>query len=160
MIGVSWHDHRTNEWVRCKTMVRDIMHVIKARKLSWASHIARIKDNRWTSQVSGWRPMDGSRSTGRPSNRWRDEINDFWRCVTWKQNAQQLDWQRLNIMIWWWWWCFLMSLKSGNQIRGKLVQYLNTGFNQYSVACVHNLPCPKHISCLCMVRFQQKSLPL
>ena len=51
MIGVSWHDHRTNEWVRRKTMVCNIMHVTKARKLTWASHIARIQDNRWTSQV-------------------------------------------------------------------------------------------------------------
>ena len=32
MFGVSWQDHRTNEWVRSKTKVRDIMHVIKARK--------------------------------------------------------------------------------------------------------------------------------
>ena len=31
MIGVSWQDHRTNEWIRSKTKVRDIMHVIKAR---------------------------------------------------------------------------------------------------------------------------------
>ena len=30
MSGVSWQDHRTNEWVRNKIKVRDIMHVIKA----------------------------------------------------------------------------------------------------------------------------------
>ena len=56
MIGVSWQDHRTNEWIRRKTKVRDIMHVVKARKWTWAGHIARLQDNRWTSQVTDWRP--------------------------------------------------------------------------------------------------------
>ena len=32
MIGVFLQDHRTNEWVRSKTKVYDIMHVIKAIK--------------------------------------------------------------------------------------------------------------------------------
>ena len=32
MNGVAWQDHRTNEWVRSKTKVRDIRHVVKARK--------------------------------------------------------------------------------------------------------------------------------
>ena len=35
MISVSWQDHRTNEWVRRKTKVRDIMNAIKARKWIW-----------------------------------------------------------------------------------------------------------------------------
>ena len=52
MIGVTWQDHRTNEWIRRETKVRDIMHVIKARKWTWAGHIARIQDNRWTFQVT------------------------------------------------------------------------------------------------------------
>ena len=64
MIGVSWQDHRTNEWIRRKTKVRDIMHVVKARKWTWGGHIARLQDNRWTSQVTDWRPMDGSRPRG------------------------------------------------------------------------------------------------
>ena len=58
---------------------------------TWAGHIARIQDNRWTSQVTDWRPMDDSRPRGRPSKRWRDEIDDFWRSVTWKGNAQKTD---------------------------------------------------------------------
>ena len=94
IIGVSRQDQRTKEWIRRKTKVRDIIHVIKARKWTWAGHIARIQDNRWTSQVTDWRPMDGSRPSGRPSNRWKDEIDAFWRCVTWKQNAQdRLSWK-------------------------------------------------------------------
>ena len=95
MIGVSWHDDRTNEWVRSKTMVRDIMHVIKTRKWTWASHIACIQDSRWTSQETDWRPMDGSQPRGRPSKRLRNEIDDFWRSATWKQNSpDRLSWKR------------------------------------------------------------------
>ena len=94
MIGVSWQDHRTNKWIRSKTMVRDIIHIIKARKWTLAGYVALIQDNRWTSQATDWRPMDGSRSRGRPSKRWRDEIDDFWRSVTWKRNAQnRLSWK-------------------------------------------------------------------
>ena len=44
MIGVSWQDHRTNGWIRRKTKVRDIMHVNKARKWTWAGHMARLQD--------------------------------------------------------------------------------------------------------------------
>ena len=86
-MAMSQQDHRTNEWIRRKTKVRDIIHVIKARKWTWAGHIVRIQDNRWTSQVTDWIPMDGSRPRGRPSKRWRDEIDDFWKSDTWKQNA-------------------------------------------------------------------------
>ena len=46
MIGVSWQDHGTNEKVRTKTKFRDIIHVIKARKLTWAGHVSCIQDNR------------------------------------------------------------------------------------------------------------------
>ena len=90
MIGVPWQDHRTNEWVRSKTKVRDIMYVIKARKWTWVRHLARFQDNRWTYQVTDWRPMDGSRPRGRPSKGWKDEIDDFLRSVTWKQNTRQI----------------------------------------------------------------------
>ena len=43
MIGVSLQDHRTDEWARSKTKVRDTMHVIKARKWTWACHVAPFK---------------------------------------------------------------------------------------------------------------------
>ena len=90
----SWQDHRTNKWIRNKTKVCDIVHGIEARKWTWPSHIARLQDNRWTFQVTDWRPMDGSRLRDRLLNRWRDEVDYFCRPVTWKQNAQdRLSWK-------------------------------------------------------------------
>ena len=60
MFDMSWQDHRMNERVSCKTKVRDIMHVIKARKFG-RLHIARLQDNIWTPQVMEQRPIDTSR---------------------------------------------------------------------------------------------------
>ena len=77
-----------------QTKLRDIIHVIKARKWTWVGHVARLQDNRWTSKVTDWRPMDGSRPRGRPSKRWRDKMDDFWRSAKWKQKAQdRLSWK-------------------------------------------------------------------
>ena len=39
--------------------------------------------------------MDGSCAAGRFSMRWRNEIDDFWGSVTWKENAQyRLPWKK------------------------------------------------------------------
>ena len=94
MIGVSWRDHKTNEWVRNKSKVRDIIDVIKITKWTWAGHVARMQDSRWTCQVTDWRPMDGRRPRGRPSKRWRDEIDAYWKSVAWRASAQdRLSWR-------------------------------------------------------------------
>ena len=84
-----------NEWVRCKTKVRDIIDVIKTNKWTWAGHVARMRDDRWTSNITDWRPMDGKRPRGRPLKRWRDEIDAFWKSVAWRANAQdRKSWKR------------------------------------------------------------------
>ena len=100
MIGVSWLDHRTIEWIRTITKVRDNMHVIKARKWTWVGHIARLQDSRWTSQVTDWRPMDGSRPRGRPICYMEAECP---RQIVMENNAdafiQQVDRYWLNVMM-------------------------------------------------------------
>ena len=84
IIGVSWHDHRTNECLKEQNQGLDIMHVFKPRTWTWASHIARLQRNRWTSQVTDWRPMNGSRPRGRPSKKCMKKPDAFWRSVAWK----------------------------------------------------------------------------
>ena len=44
--------HRTNEWVSSTTKVREVMHITKARKWTWAVYIGGLQNNRWTSQVT------------------------------------------------------------------------------------------------------------
>ena len=47
-------------------------------KWSWAGHINRLKDDRWTSRVTTWRPYDKKRRQGRPAKRWRDDLDKYW----------------------------------------------------------------------------------
>ena len=56
------------------------MHMIKVRKWTCAGHIASIQDNRWTSQVTDWRFIDGSLPRGRPLKGWLNEIDAVWIC--------------------------------------------------------------------------------
>ena len=97
MLGITWKDHMTNEWIRNKTKVKDIIHKVKERKWTWAGHISRIKDARWTVEVTEWRPREGERKKGRPFRRWRDDIDKFWQTVTWKRQAQNRALWKSNV---------------------------------------------------------------
>ena len=95
MLGITWSDRKTNEWIRAHTKVPDILEVVKDRKWKWAGHISRMQDNRWTAQLTDWRPRDGKRGRGRPSKRWRDELDSYWRSVAWKGHAQdRMKWKQ------------------------------------------------------------------
>ena len=71
MLNITYKDRRTNIWVRERTKVNH-MYNVRKMKWSWAAHINRFKDNRWTSRVTTWRPYDKKRRQGRPAKRWRD----------------------------------------------------------------------------------------
>ena len=73
MLGITWQDYKTNEWVRSQTKLTDITEVILRKKWTWAGHVARMKDSRWTYEVTNWKPWLGKRKRGRPNKRWRDE---------------------------------------------------------------------------------------
>ena len=61
MLGIKWEERKTNNWVRNKSKVQDIVEAIKKRKWTWTGHISRMTDNRWTVQLTDWRPMNGKR---------------------------------------------------------------------------------------------------
>ena len=46
MIGITMRDRKTNEWIREKTKVQDILKTIKLGKWTWARHVARRTDGR------------------------------------------------------------------------------------------------------------------
>jgi hypothetical protein len=87
MIGITKRDHKTNEWVRQKTGIQDIIVRIKALKWQWAGHLARINDHRWTRSVTEWIPLNQKRKRARPRTRWEDEINKHI-GVTWMRVAK------------------------------------------------------------------------
>ena len=57
-------------------------------KCSWAGHINRLKDNRWTSRVTTWRPYDKKRRQGRPAKRWRDDLDKYWSDMIRQRTAE------------------------------------------------------------------------
>ena len=51
MLNITYKDRRTNIWVRERTKLIDIIYTVRKMKWSWAGHINRLKDDRWTSRV-------------------------------------------------------------------------------------------------------------
>ena len=62
-----------NTIIRQRTIVIDIVQYETNTKWKWAGHIARMKDNRYTTKSTEWQ-IKGARSVGRPTHRWRDDI--------------------------------------------------------------------------------------
>ena len=58
MLNITYKARRTNIWVRERTKLIDIIYTVRKMKWSWAGHINRLKDDRWTSRVTTWRPYD------------------------------------------------------------------------------------------------------
>ena len=87
MLNITWRDRKTAQWIREKTKVRDIMETISKRKWNWADHVARRKDNRWTTRITFWTPRGHTGNRGRPRTRWRDDLESFWHRVA--QNVVQ-----------------------------------------------------------------------
>ena len=95
MLGLTWRDHKTAQYIREKTRVRDIIESIKNLKWRWAGHVARMADNRWTSRLTTWIPRDHMRNRGRQNVRWRDELDKFRKY--WLRDAHDREvWQILG----------------------------------------------------------------
>ena len=80
MLNITYRDRKTNIWVRERTKVMDIISNVRNMKWSWAGHINRLKDDRWTSRVTTWRTHDKKRRQGRPAKRWRNDLETYWRA--------------------------------------------------------------------------------
>ena len=88
MLNITYKDRRTNIWVRERTKLIDIIYTVRKMKWSWAGHINRLKDDRWTSRVTTWRPYDKKIRQGRPAKRWRDDLDKYWSDTLWQRTAQ------------------------------------------------------------------------
>ena len=96
MLGITMRDRKTNEWISEKTKVQDILKTIKPRKWTWAGHVARRTDGRWTTSVTEWTSRTGKRSQGRLYNRWRDEIDMYWRTPAWTEHTRDRKYWKKN----------------------------------------------------------------
>lgn len=73
-MGIKLKDRVRCQDIRKKTDQRDVLYTIGNIKCTWAGHLARTVDDRWTKLTTEWPPSDGTRSKGRPKTRWEDEI--------------------------------------------------------------------------------------
>ena len=87
-LNITYHDRKTNTWVRAKTGVTDVIKTTRRMKWSWAGHISRLKDDRWTKCITTWKPYERKRLRGRPAKRWRDDLDEYWNETTWQRTAQ------------------------------------------------------------------------
>ena len=91
---------KSEDWVRLQ----------RRRKFTWAGHVARRCDDRWSTTLLSWQPEGGRRQGGkgrcrrqaRPSRRWEEALCEFFRGhdfdedVGWKLLAHSReDWQGL-----------------------------------------------------------------
>ena len=66
MLNITWRDHKTAEWIREQTKLRDILETISKAKWTWAGHLTIRTDNRWTTKLTFWQPRGHTRNKGRP----------------------------------------------------------------------------------------------
>ena len=74
MLKITLRDRKTNEWIRKKTGLTDVISTVAKKKWRWAGHIARMEHSRWTRRLLEWRPRANNRSRGRPPKQWIDDI--------------------------------------------------------------------------------------
>jgi hypothetical protein len=62
-----------NEELRDLYSSPSIIRIIKSRRMRWAGHVARMRENRNTYRLLVGKP-EGKRPLGRPRRRWMDNI--------------------------------------------------------------------------------------
>jgi hypothetical protein len=76
---------------------RNIVRVIKSRRMGWAGHVARMEEGRGVYRVLVGRP-EGKRPLGRPRLRWEDNIKmDLREIGIDGTNCIQLAWDRVQL---------------------------------------------------------------
>ena len=95
MLNITWRDHKTAEWIREQTKLRDILETTSKAKWTWAGHLKRRTDNRWTTKLTFWQPRGHTRNKGRPKFWWRDDLDKF--CKHWHWDASdRLRWRQMG----------------------------------------------------------------
>ena len=94
MLDVKWQDHITNETIKQKIKIPDLMDRILRLKWKWAGHIARMTDN-WAKDLTIWHPSS-KRKPGRPRKRWGEEIkkshgNNWHNIATDRENWSSME---------------------------------------------------------------------
>ena len=58
------HEKNTSLWIRKQTGVMDIIEDINKYEWTWAGHIIRMEDNRWSTRLTKCMPRTHNRMRG------------------------------------------------------------------------------------------------
>ena len=95
MLHVRLSDRIRNTELRKRSGVTDVVERVAKLKWSFAGHVARTTDQRWTKRLVEWRPREDRRSRGRPPTRWSDDIRRL--AGDWLRKAQDRDgWRNMG----------------------------------------------------------------
>jgi len=76
LLGITKLDKEKNQYIRAKkkTGAQNIVKEIKQYQEKWLQHVQRMDTHRLPKQALQYKPK-GRRNTGRPRNRWRDQLH-------------------------------------------------------------------------------------
>ena len=69
--------HIAENHLKKKARIDDWVTKSRTLKWTWAGHVARRTDGRWSTAVLSWEPHGGRRRVGRPVARWRDDLDTY-----------------------------------------------------------------------------------
>jgi hypothetical protein len=96
MLKISKTKHLTNEEIREKSKIKDVLVHAKTLKWNFCGHVQRLSDERWTKIVENWTPIDGKRKRGHQLKRWQDEIEGTGQG-RWREKANNRNqWNNLR----------------------------------------------------------------
>lgn len=101
ILGISWKDRRTNEYVQdCITSIagpqEPLLNIVKRRKLAWFGHVTR-HDTLTKTVLQG--TLEGGRKRGRQTKCWMDNIKEWTRMdspTLIRKAENRDDWRRLT----------------------------------------------------------------
>jgi hypothetical protein len=96
ILKISRLDHITNEEIRKKSKIKDLLLHAKTLKWNFCGHVQRTTDERWTKIVENWTPPNGRRKRGHQLKRWSDEIEEIG-LGRWREKAKdRIQWKNLR----------------------------------------------------------------
>lgn len=77
IMNLKLRDKQRHTVIREKTKVIDALSHCMKLKWKWAGHVARMDNKKWTKRATTWAGPPGKRKSGRPLERWTEELKKF-----------------------------------------------------------------------------------
>ena len=81
ILGITWKQKVTNEEVRNRTGMGNLLNILRRNRLRWLGHVHRMSSNRLPKQALQWSPRKGKRRRGRPRKNWKTTVTDDLRLL-------------------------------------------------------------------------------